>query len=249
MRPARTARKWLPVLTLALLACGATARADWLVLHDGSRLEVKGPWKVSGRQVVFTSIDGKLSSLRADLVDLDASAAATAKAAHDREAQAAETAEAPESSKGPKAKAKWSLTDKDFARPEAEEPKADGGSDKPGAPAAAPPKSDLDVVVWSQSVDPGRNRIRVSGTLQNGGKDMAASVALEVQLVDRQGVVVGAQQALLQKLSLAPGESTDFSTTFPQIINYEKVKFAPTASMFKVEPKEDKEKPAAPPTP
>ncbi len=246
MRPVRKARKWLPILALALLASGTVSRADWLVLHDGSRLEVKGPWKVSGRQVVFTATDGKLSSLRADVVDLDASVAATAKAVHDREAKAMEAAETP---KEPKPKAKWSLTDKDFARPEAEEPKADAGSDKAGAPAAAPPKPDLDVVVWSQSVDPARNRIRVSGTLQNGGKDMAASVALEVQLVDRQGVVVGAQQALLQKLSLAPGESTEFDTTFPQIINYEKVKFAPTASMFKVEPKEDKEKPAAPATP
>lgn len=219
----------------ALLVVAAGAHADWLVLRDGSRLEVKGAWKVSGKQIVFTTLDGKLSSLRGDSVDLEASARATEEAVREQEKAAAEVEAEPE----PKPKAKWSFTDKDFERPKAEEEVAaedDGKEEKPATPA--PPKTDLDVVVWSQSIDPARNRIRVSGTLKNEGKDMAASIELEVQLVDRQGVVVGAQPGVLQKLSLAPGDSTDFSTTFPQIISYETVKFAPKASMFKVEPKE-----------
>ena len=220
----------------ALLVVAAGAQADWLVLKDGSRLEVKGTWKVSGKQIVFTTLDGKLSSLRGDLVDLDASAKATEEALRQQVEAEVEVKAEPE----PKPKAKWSFTDKDFERPKAAEGEEGAGDDAKDAQPAAPaaPKSDLDVVVWSQSIDPARNRIRVSGTLQNEGKDMAASIELEIQLVDRQGVVVGAQPGVLQKLSLAPGESTDFSTIFPQIISYETVKFAPKASMFKVEPKE-----------
>lgn len=243
----RTASLRASLLTLALFALSPFARADWLVLRDGSQLETKGGWRVSGRQVVFTSADGKLSSLRADLVDQDASVKATAEAL--RASEEAQAEPAPEAEVKPKSK--WSFTDKDFARPEAEDSADDAGGDQDAAKAAPPaaPKSDLDVVVWSQSIDPARNRIKVSGTLQNGGKDMAASIELEVQLVDRQGVIVGAQAAVIQKLSLAPGESTDFSTTFPQIVGYEKVNFAPKATMFKVEPKDDKGKPAAPAAP
>ncbi|HXU32984.1 MAG TPA: FxLYD domain-containing protein [Thermoanaerobaculia bacterium] len=227
------------VLGAALLASCTAAKADWLVLRDGSRIEAKGPWKVSGKQIVFTTVEGKLSSLRGDLVDLDASARATEEALRERKTGEAKTEPtAPEA----KAKSRWSFTDKDFARPQAEEPSQDDDGDKKGAKAKPPEeRQDLEVVVWSQSVDPARNRVKVSGTLQNGSKDMAASVELEVQLIDRQGVVVGAQPAVVQKLSLAPGESTDFSTTFPQIVSYQTVKFAPKASMFKVTPKEDED--------
>ncbi len=235
-------------IVAALLLWSAAAEADWLVLRDGARLEVNGPWKISGRQVVFTAPDGKLSSLRADQVDLEASARATEEALRARETKGDEAPSVAE----PSPKARWSFSDKDFAHPtppsEVSAVAPEEGED--GAKTAPPeaPKSSLDVVVWSQSVDPSRNRIKVSGTLQNSSKDMAASVELEVQLVDREGVVVGAQGATVRKLSLAPGESTDFVTTFPQVINYETVKFAPKASMFKVEPKEEKAKPATIPS-
>ncbi len=230
----RTARFSTWLLGVSCLLVGTAAAADWLVLRDGSRIEVKGAWKVSGKQIVFTEMEeGRLSSIRGDLVDLDASARATEEALH-----APDAAVADPSGVETKPKARWSFSDKDFTRAAAvEEPSvADGGEDgAEGAKAPPAPKSDLDVVVWSQSVEPARNRIKVSGTLLNGGKNMAASVVLEVQLIDRQGVVVGAQSAVLQRTSLAPGETSDFSTTFPQIVTYEKVKFEPKASMFKID--------------
>ncbi len=230
-------------IVAALLLWSRGAEADWLVLRDGARLEVNGPIKISGKRVVFTASDGKLSSLRADQVDLEASARATSEAIRVREAEVR-----PAPAEVAKPKARWSFSDKDFPRPAPAEDSAGAGpgteeGTKPVPPAA--PKSDLEVVVWSQSVDPSRNRIRVSGTLQNSGKEMAASVELEVQLVDRQGVAVGAQPAIVEKLSLAPGESADFAATFRQVVNYDTVKFVPRASMFKVEPKEEKSQPAA----
>ena len=69
----------LGVLLGTLFATAAPA--DVLVLRDGSRLETRGTWTEKGRQLVFTDPSGKLASIRLDLVDLDASRAATAKAA------------------------------------------------------------------------------------------------------------------------------------------------------------------------
>lgn len=231
------------VCCAVLLAWPAAAQADWLVMRDGARLEVKGTWKASGKQIVFTALDGKLSSLRADQVDLEASARAT------EEANRVITDESPSDAEAqPKPKARWSLSDKDFPRTKPSSEDSTQESEKgEGRPTAPPtPKSDLEVLVWSQSVDPARNRIKVAGTLQNSGKDMAASIALEVQLIDRQGVVVGSQKATLQKASLAPGESIEFATSFPQVVFYDKVNFVPAGTMLKVEPGDVKGK-AAPP--
>jgi hypothetical protein len=72
---------------LALAAVAATligapaARADLLVTREGVAIETAGPWRVEGRMVVFTLPGGALSSIRADQVDLDRSAVATARAA------------------------------------------------------------------------------------------------------------------------------------------------------------------------
>ncbi len=232
------------ILGLACLAAATVAQGDWLVLRDGAQIELKGTWKVSGKRVVFTPLDGKLSSLRADQVDLEASARVTEQALRASQTEQAEKTEAKE----PARKARWSFSDKDFERPPAAEAPSGATAGSKGGAAATPPppKSDLEVLVWSQSVDPARNRIKVSGTLQNSGADMAASVALEVQLIDRQGVVVGEQSAGVKKASLAPGESTEFATSFPQVVNYETVKFLPTATMFKVDSKGEKGK-ATPP--
>jgi len=233
------------ILGAACLAAAAAAQADWLVLRDGAQIELKGTWKVSGKQVVFTPLDGKLSSLRVDQVDLEASARVTEQALRASQAEQAEKTEAKEPARP---KARWSFSDKDFVKPPVTEtPTGATEASKEDAAAIPPlPKSDLEVLVWSQSVDPARNRIKVSGTLQNSGAEMAASVALEVQLIDRQGVVVGEQSAAVKKASLAPGESTEFATSFPQVVNYETVKFLPTATMFKVDSKGEKGK-ATPP--
>src|SRR6266498_3936719 len=68
---------WLITAALA----GSTAHADWLVLKDGSRVETKGGWQIDKGVVIFHLSNGTLASLRSAEVDLEASAAATARAA------------------------------------------------------------------------------------------------------------------------------------------------------------------------
>jgi hypothetical protein len=64
---------------LVMLLCAfAPARADWLVLVSGIRIETKGAWVVKGRQVRFTTAKTNLlQSLSLSEVDLEASRKAT----------------------------------------------------------------------------------------------------------------------------------------------------------------------------
>jgi hypothetical protein len=82
------------------LCMGAAARADWLLTRDGSKVETRGPWKLEPKRVVFTTMDGTLSSLRLSEVDLDASRQATlaAQQAKTMEATAAQPQAAPRKS-------------------------------------------------------------------------------------------------------------------------------------------------------
>ncbi|HEX4953459.1 MAG TPA: glutaredoxin family protein [Thermoanaerobaculia bacterium] len=71
------ARRLFPASTGFLFALvlliGLPARADWLVLGNGERIETQGPWKVEGKVVKFTHANGTLAMLRASEVDLEAS--------------------------------------------------------------------------------------------------------------------------------------------------------------------------------
>ncbi len=73
---------------LALLFCfpltTSTAWAEWLVFRDGSTQEIKGPWKVQGKQLVFTAKSGTLQSVLAAEVDLAASEQLSRNALPDR---------------------------------------------------------------------------------------------------------------------------------------------------------------------
>jgi hypothetical protein len=48
----------------------APARADWLILATGQRIETKGHWTVKGKQVVYTGLDKALRSIRLSEVNL-----------------------------------------------------------------------------------------------------------------------------------------------------------------------------------
>ncbi|MEO8195461.1 MAG: hypothetical protein ABI689_01935 [Thermoanaerobaculia bacterium] len=77
-----TSRKSIGVATLGallglLVFAAAPARGDWLILASGERIETKGPWKVKGKQIVYTASDKTLRSLRLSDVDVTASTRAS----------------------------------------------------------------------------------------------------------------------------------------------------------------------------
>ncbi len=59
-------------LFLFLLA-SLPAQADWIVLGNGERIETQGAWRVEGKVVKFTHLNGTLAMLRTSEVDLEAS--------------------------------------------------------------------------------------------------------------------------------------------------------------------------------
>ncbi len=100
MTPRRTL---VPLCALAaLLGAVGPSAAEWLVLRDGGRLEIRGEASVEKRRVVFTLANGTLSALPVAEVDLDATAEANRPAAPPA---------APAASSAPVVR----LTDADFA--------------------------------------------------------------------------------------------------------------------------------------
>ena len=69
------ARAWA-ICLLSFLP--VAARADWVILSTGERVETRGHWTVKGKQLVYTSLDKSLRSIRLSEVDLAASTRASA---------------------------------------------------------------------------------------------------------------------------------------------------------------------------
>lgn len=131
-------RTWIgrAALVAALsLAIAGSAGADWLVLTDGSRVETDGTWEVKGRQIVFRTAEGTLSSLKTEQVDLEASREAT-RAVVERTARPAPPP--PPAPRAEKPRRKW--TNADIPRgapPPPEPPPSEADEAAPGEAAEA----------------------------------------------------------------------------------------------------------------
>ncbi len=204
-------------LALTVLFAGvAGAGADQLVLRDGSRMETRGPWRQEGRLVVFTSADGRLASLRASDVDLEASRAATAAAVRPAAPEAAPAvAAAPRSVRR--------ITNADIPRgeatpaggeDEAAEPTA-GGAAAAGAGEAA--AAVLTVSSSDQTKDPADGHVVVTGTLANDSDDTVAGVRLTVHAFGPEGHLLASRPAELDADALEGEATTEFRVDFPDV--------------------------------
>jgi hypothetical protein len=205
----------VPGIALGLLALGLaplTAHADWLVTHEGGRVETKGPWQMKGKLVVFTRADdGALASLRASEVDLDASAKATA----DAKVQAT----APPPVVVPQKKIAV-LTDKDFRKP--------APTDANGAPAGAPAAAHAGPLVisdWKRVDSPAGDGISVEGIVHNTTGEVMINTSVEVQLYNEVGDRVGTASGLLASTSITADGTTQFRANFPGVFTFASAKF------------------------
>ncbi|HYU31189.1 MAG TPA: FxLYD domain-containing protein [Thermoanaerobaculia bacterium] len=206
------------------LAAAAPAAADWLVTREGGRVETKGPWQVKGKLVVFTTADGKLSSLRLSEVDLDASRHATEEAV--AAAKAAPDAAAQQPAKPREAKVV--LTDESFRHTAPPADSAAPGDEKPAgetAPAADDDKSKLAVASWERVADPGDGHVVVTGTVRNDAPDEATGVAVTVLLYDETGKLLVSGEAVMSSTILPAGQSGSFRADFPDIFSFAATKF------------------------
>ena len=219
------------LLTAALagvLAVGTTvdaARADWLVLRDGTRLETKGAWKVDGRRVLFTMPNGTLSTLRTDELDLDRSALVTTQA---REAPATPVPAVKE-----KKEPVLRLTEKDIPPMGA---MAEGADDKGGdgkADAKAADKSPLEVISWEKTENGAGDGLEIFGTIKNGGTNMITTPTLLVAVYDADGGLLASVDGEVNSPQIQPGKTANFRVAIPGLTDFASVKFDAQGRGFK----------------
>ena len=214
----------LPIFAAALVAAGALAPrpagADWLVLHDGSRVETRGPWKVDGKRILFDLPNGTLSMLRADQVDLDKSAVATA------EARAADSGVKPPPE--PKKEPVLVLTEKDIppstaARVEGEA-KLEGEA-KTGSEGAAAAGSPLEVISWEKTETPDGTGVDIFGTVRNNSPNLVTTPSVLVSVYDADGGLLATSNGEVNSPQIAAGKTANFRVTFSGLVDFASAKF------------------------
>lgn len=205
---AQRTRFSLPALAiLAALAAflgSAGASADWLVTKEGARIETRGAWKVKGKLVVFTTSEGKLASLRAAEVDLDASRNATEEAV----AAKAQAEAEPEPKKEPERKKSVRvITDKDVRQ----------------GPAASEPG--LEVADWKKEAAPEDRHIVIAGLLTNPSHSKMTGLGLKVMLFDGGGNLIATSQAAFGGAEVPAKESVTFRADFPGFFAFDSLQF------------------------
>jgi len=228
-------------LLAALAAAPRPAAADWLLTREGARLETRGPWEVKGKLVIFTAMDGTLSSLRVDYVDLDASKKATEEK---QKLVEEDIARPPE-----KKKSVRSITDKDVSHPGAAAGDAGAAGTKPGEDKPDKEKSDKDattvnkgikspVVVgsWQKMDRNEKDGIELFGELKNEASEIATEVGLSVTLLDETGKTVGTAEGMLTANAIEPRGATNFRAVFPGVFTFASAKFDIKSAPLKIQP-------------
>jgi hypothetical protein len=213
-------RRSFLLLAAAVLAA-APAAADWLVMHDGSKVETKGAWEVRGALIVFRTPSDSLASVRLRDADLDASQEATAKAAAPAEPVAAKPAER---------KSAVTITDADVghvdpppATPPAAEPRPTEAGATPGTPPAKPRR--LQVAEWHQDLDASKAGVVLVGEVRNISREVVGEIKVSAKLLDEAGNLLATAEALVGTSVLQPGQHTVVRASFPGVYDFSKATF------------------------
>ena len=221
------ARRLPLVVLLPLLLAAGSAAADWLQLHDGSRVQTRGAWEVQGARVVFTLPNGTLGSVPAGQVDLEASAQVT------REALAPKPLPTPT----PRRPAVLTLTDGDLPAasrsPEPAAVAAAGASPTAAGTAVSPQPAgapagggELEVVDWSSRYDAGTGTTSLAGTIRNRGDDIRFGIRIEITAFDSDGRLIAKSTVTPLRPGLQPGGTSAFALRLPGAPSVARAEFA-----------------------
>ncbi len=193
-----------------------TVAADWLVLHDGSRVETRGAWQARHSTVVFTTRAGTLASLPIRDIDVRAShQASEASTAGPGPALPVQVVRQP----------MVVITNDDIG------PARRSAPVKPAEPARVPVDQAMEPAVgtlfeeaeaelaegvsWRRIDEGDFKGIEVQGTLENDGEGMVTDLGVTVSLRGDYDQVIASQEAAVQAKSLLPGSYTRFLARFP----------------------------------
>ncbi len=193
----------LGIAVACILAVGAPVAAEVLVLRDGNRLETQGLWKDRGSLLVFTLLDGALSSIRLGDVDLEASHAAS------------RAPEVPTPAPPPGRVQRESilvLTDGDVSGSTDE----DSIADRRPLPGRGGSGARLEVDFWAE-IEKGQSGLVIVGSLLNRGLTSERAYGVHVELRGREGEVTHSDLALLKDELLEPGGRSRFRAEFDAV--------------------------------
>ncbi len=207
-----------PLMLLLLLCLAPETFADWLVCHDGERVETRGPWKVERSLVVFKTANGSLSSLRLADIDLEASVRATVEAkAETPRLPASDETTTPAEPAAAKRLPVLVLTNKNVGR--AEDPveldPEEAMDDSDASPEAEP--SPLEVISWRQAGNLEITGVEILGTLRNDSANIVTGAGVQVSLFDHEGQLIARRDAFLDAVSIAGRGTTGFRALFPGV--------------------------------
>jgi hypothetical protein len=212
------------------LATASPAPADWLVLKDGAKVETKGAWRVDGRRILFDLPNGTLSMIRADQVDLDKSAVATA------EARAVSAGEKP--APPPKKEPVLVLTEKDIPPSPAAVAEAaataEGEAKKEGG--AAEPTASLEVISWEKTESGDGSAVEIFGTIRNNSPNMITSPTVLVSIYDSEGGLLATNNGIVNSPQIAAGKTANFRVTFSGLVDFASAKFDAQGRGFRQQP-------------
>ena len=199
-------RRALLSLASCVVLFAAAARAEQVVLKDGSVITTAKPHVIKGNQAILTLPDGTLVSVPANQVDGAKTAAANAVRVRKGPSSAITL---PPQSPGEAAKMKGGrkativLSDEDVQHP------IEGMSAGEGAPAGDG-KVEVTNVITSRE----GGLVMISGSLQNSGDGDVSAVAVTVEAVGESNKTVNTSFGRVAKDALAPGEKTTFTAEF-----------------------------------
>lgn len=217
------ARATAAITALATMTVSAApAAADWLVTHDGARIETKGPWRVDGKRVLFDLPNGTLSTIRATEVDLDRSASVTA------EAHAAAAMPAPVAAA--RREPVLRLTEKDIP------PSTESADDEDGlsgedavaegtAGGAAETATTLEIISWEKSETPAGDGLEIFGTIRNNSANMITSPGLLAAIYDSDGGLIATNNGVVNSPQIAAGKTANFRVAFTGVNDFASVRF------------------------
>ncbi len=240
-------------VTLAREESSERTRRHWLVTEDGQRIPTRGEWKVDGGRILYTSETGVLAMIRLSSVDLEASEKASqpppppeasepapkprpvlvleskdvaqyegAVAGSEELAASTRAAtdsadDAPESSDAESADEAQTETDS-ASEDDASETSETAESARRARPSNLTVVSERDLGDFDKGV-------RLYGTLRNDGVANAFNIRLTVRLLDEVGELVQEGEATIASRQVAPGDSTNFRITFPQVSRYSSIEY------------------------
>ena len=203
-------RRWrllVPVSVALLLAATPPVAAEWLVLKDGSEIETKGPWKVDGRRITYTAMNGTFSAVRTDSVDLEKSRI--------RNEPVAETKPAAPAVKEP------GLVVRQSDVRTARQPDQRSAGEEVDAPADEDGR--IAVVEWDEVVV--QTGTRLEGRLRNDTQSTYLALAVDAKLLGEDGQELDSVRASLEKNWIGRGEVLRFRADFENVIAFDTVRF------------------------